>query len=1370
VEADISGGSIYTDMGTVQLISVPYALYAKNAGNVFSGNYNDLTNAPDFTGWDQDVTNDFDGNYNNLTNKPVLSGDVTGQTNANTVVAIQGMDISANVPANGQVLKWNNATSVWEPSDDQLGAAGTTDGVVTGASFSGTATKTMTLIRSNGLGDITAVFTDLVNDADADPANEIQTLSLAGSDLTISGGNTITLPAGATYTAGNGIDIQAGEISNTAPDQAVTLTGSGATTVSGTYPNFTISSTDNVNDADANSTNELQTLTINGNDLTISDGNTVTLPQNIYVAGSDIAIVGNVINNAAPDQTVNISEGTGIQVTGTYPDFTIANIAPNQTVNINGSGATTVTGTYPNFTISSTDNNTTYTAGSGIGFSGTTINNTAPDQTVTINGSGATVVTGSYPNFNISSTDNNTTYTAGTGLSLSGTVFTANNTDAMWNSNLLQGVGVSTTAPVNGQILKYDGTNWIPAADNNTTYTAGTGLTLSGTTFSHNAHSGDVTGATALTVTGIQGRQVTSNAPANGQVLKWNTSNSRWELGDDELGAAGTNDGVVTSIGVTGTTTKTITLTRSQSLPDLTATFTDDGSVYTAGSGISISGNEIANTAPDQTITLTGSGATSISGTYPDFTISSTNTTYTAGTGMTLSGTTFNAQTANALWNANQLQGVGITTTTPATNQVLKYNGTSWTPAADNNTTYNAGSGISIIGSDIINTAPDQAITLIPGGSTSISGTYPTFTISSTDQNTTYTAGTGMSLSGTTFNCTQTLAQTLANGNSAGTYSINMNSQNITNANILGLRNSNAAYIDMYYGHIRDYNNSHGVDGQVLRVHGTSPNTYVTWDNPSTLLTAGNGLSYSGSTLNTVWSVNGTHIYNNNTGNVGVGINAPNARLTIKSNSSAPTTEPLFEIKNRLGQTVFVVYEDSVRIFIDDDPSKSNRGAFAVSGRNTTKAFTHDFLVVKPEFSRVYTGDPLLGFGVENISGTSSDSYMRLTPENYFIGHQSGLNTVPAAGDFGRYNVFLGFHTGFVNVNGYSNVFLGYKAGYSNDGVKNIFIGTETGYNNTTGHSNVFIGNNTGRANTTGITNVFIGNECALSNTGSHGNVYIGYWAGRYATGTNNVSLGLGAGYRVTGEKNVSLGHSAGMYNTSGNNNLYLGSSSGFFNQTGSSNVTLGFEAGYGVSNSSYSNNVFIGYQAGRSNATGTGNIYIGYQSAYSFNSSNLLVIENSNDVTNPLIYGDFAANRIAFHRTATAYPLQVGVAGSGINGNGAYLTAGGTWTAGSSRSFKDRFVSLDGKDILNKIEGMELKGWFYKETQEYHIGPFAEDFYQAFGTGVLDVKEDLGRFLSPTDVAGVSMVAIQELIKEINELKSLVKKQQEQIEQLQKK
>jgi uncharacterized protein (TIGR02145 family) len=45
-EIDPTGGSNYSVTSTQQLLSVPYALYAKAAGNGFSGDYNDLTNTP----------------------------------------------------------------------------------------------------------------------------------------------------------------------------------------------------------------------------------------------------------------------------------------------------------------------------------------------------------------------------------------------------------------------------------------------------------------------------------------------------------------------------------------------------------------------------------------------------------------------------------------------------------------------------------------------------------------------------------------------------------------------------------------------------------------------------------------------------------------------------------------------------------------------------------------------------------------------------------------------------------------------------------------------------------------------------------------------------------------------------------------------------------------------------------------------------------------------------------------------------------------------------------------------------------------------------------------------------------------------------
>jgi len=46
IEADVTGGTDYQVLATTQILSTPYALYANKAGNVFSGDYNDLANKP----------------------------------------------------------------------------------------------------------------------------------------------------------------------------------------------------------------------------------------------------------------------------------------------------------------------------------------------------------------------------------------------------------------------------------------------------------------------------------------------------------------------------------------------------------------------------------------------------------------------------------------------------------------------------------------------------------------------------------------------------------------------------------------------------------------------------------------------------------------------------------------------------------------------------------------------------------------------------------------------------------------------------------------------------------------------------------------------------------------------------------------------------------------------------------------------------------------------------------------------------------------------------------------------------------------------------------------------------------------------------
>jgi predicted nucleic acid-binding protein len=95
--------------------------------------------------------------------------------------------------------------------------------------------------------------------------------------------------------------------------------------------------------------------------------------------------------------------------------------------------------------------------------------------------------------------------------------------------------------------------------------------------------------------------------------------------------------------------------------------------------------------------------------------------TYTAGTGLNLSGTTFSAKTTSALWNANQIQSRSVSSVAPTSGQVLKWNGSAWAPAADDTGTTDGEFTFSqrkVVSMDSLGTVacPDSSWFAISGG------------------------------------------------------------------------------------------------------------------------------------------------------------------------------------------------------------------------------------------------------------------------------------------------------------------------------------------------------------------------------------------------------------------------------------------------------------------------------------------------------------------------------------------------------------------------------------------------------------------------------------------------------------------------------
>jgi hypothetical protein len=128
-----------------------------------------------------------------------------------------------------------------------------------------------------------------------------------------------------------------------------------------------------------------------------------------------------------------------------------------------------------------------------------------------------------------------------------------------------------------------------------------------------------------------------------------------------------------------------------------------DGKTYTAGTGIAISGtNVISNTAPDQTVVITGA-----SGTYPNFSLPDASATNELNTGFDISAGNLRITDAGAT------RTVALTSIAPVQS-------------------ISSGTGITVSGTNAItvtNSAPDQTVSIAGGGINSVTGSYPSFTV-----------------------------------------------------------------------------------------------------------------------------------------------------------------------------------------------------------------------------------------------------------------------------------------------------------------------------------------------------------------------------------------------------------------------------------------------------------------------------------------------------------------------------------------------------------------------------------------------------------------------------------------------------------------
>jgi hypothetical protein len=537
------------------------------------------------------------------------------------------------------------------------------------------------------------------------------------------------------------------------------------------------------------------------------------------------------ITNSAPDQTVALTGGTGITASGTYPSFTITNTQPDQTVSLTAGTGITVSGTYPNFTI----------ANSGAGISLTDLSATDAGGLGSFsydNSSGVFTYTGpSDANVRalISAVDNggdgSLSYNSSTGV-ISYTGPSSSEVQAHITKTYVDSLGIaastadtlSTPRTINGQ--SFDGSANI-SFDTDSVSEGSSNLYYTTTRFDTafaTKDTGDLTEGTNLYYTNERVDDRVSNLVVAGTSIS-----STYDDANNTLTIANTApDQTVALTGGTGIST-------SGTYPSFTITndSPDQTVAISAGTGITTSGTypnfTVTNSAPDQTVSLTQGSNVTITGSYPSFTIAATdtNTTYTAGTGLALAGTTFSLDAG-----LNNLTDTTITS--PAAGQVLIYDNTN---SIFENALLTAGSNVSITNAD---------------GS---------ITIAATNTDTTYTAGTGLSLTGTTF-------------------ALDSGINNLTDVNITSAAAGNVLIYDATNTY---FENALLTAGSNVTITNADGSITIAASDTNTTYTAGSGLTLSGtefSLTNNAVTIGGTSVA------LGSSLTATSGSLTIGGNGS----------------------------------------------------------------------------------------------------------------------------------------------------------------------------------------------------------------------------------------------------------------------------------------------------------------------------------------------------------------------------------------------------------------------------------------------------------------------------------------------------
>lgn len=244
---------------------------------------------------------------------------------------------------------------------------------------------------------------------------------------------------------------------------------------------------------------------------------------------------------------------------------------------------------------------------------------------------------------------------------------------------------------------------------------------------------------------------------------------------------------------------------------------------------------------------------------------------------------------------------------------------------------------------------------------------------------------------------------------------------------------------------------------------------------------------------------------------------------------------------------------------------------------------------------------------------------------------------------------------------------------------------------------------------------------------------------GDQVTVSSTVGVGFGSGVTVSG----TAGFSAGASNVCSG---FACTAIGYTVRAGGQgSVALGYRT---TANNDYS--VAIGYRA--SNNSHTGTMAMGDESTTDS-------VRNQAD-------NEFRIRYNGGIRLRVSTAANGNTPGAGGNVGCDLTVAVPSWTCASSRTLKENFENVDGEEVLLKMRGVPITKWTMIGVKDPvpHLGPVAEDFYDAFQLGLGNTTIGLG------DIDGVNFAAAKALESRTSIMMEQMRAKDEKIEHLEKK